>query len=449
MPQAELERSAIDGSCHSADDRESRKLEEGSGWLPVELVEVILSFAIDPSGFTPRDGDPNGVERNDPRATLAAASLVCSAWLGPARKYLFRRVSIFLWNAHAFGNFFPLGGDDAQQFPTFPAQIHSLQLFGELNSNSWMTSVLPKILSSFTALNTLIISTELPKPDFLPCSLGQCIQHLELRGSQTWKTPQASIHLDQLIASFPHLETLMVDEFDFSFAGMPLVLPPMGLRKIRLNNNAIDILKWIIDRGGGSVISDLQIFPWVEESFGDLSCFGRLPSLENLTLCFVSANSIDVFLSRPLPPLPPIHTLAIHADHTRLVALFLHLIAHFPTPHLTTLSLTFTFDVRNPGPIVHRRAAHGMLQLLFDQLDTALASLPSLDRRKLIIKKMEAGPTAPNIAKVIDMRSWLPKTYAGMESVPYGADIRAVGSDFAAGSPGPQREWYDYLWYYP
>ncbi|KAF7288357.1 hypothetical protein HMN09_01398400 [Mycena chlorophos] len=336
MPQAELERSAIDGSCHSADDRESRKLEEGSGWLPVELVEVILSFAIDPSGFTPRDGDPNGVERNDPRATLAAASLVCSAWLGPARKYLFRRVSIFLWNAHAFGNLFPLGGDDAQQFPTFPAQIHSLQLFGELNSNSWMTSVLPKILSSFTALNTLIISTELPKPDFLPCSLGH-------------------------------------------------------------------------------------------------------------------ANSIDVFLSRPLPPLPPLHTLAIHADHTRLVALFLHLIAHFPTPHLTTLSLTFTFDVRNPGPIVHRRAAHGMLQLLFDQLDTALASLPSLDRRKLIIKKMEAGPTAPNIAKVIDMRSWLPKTYAGMESVPYGADsdIRAVGSDFAAGSPGPQREWYDYLWYYP
>ncbi|KAF7293821.1 hypothetical protein HMN09_01178000 [Mycena chlorophos] len=409
----ELERDAR----QSSDDSESRKAEAGDGWLPVELVDAILSFVVDAS-----DVDISANE-NDPRATLAAASLVCSVWLGPARKHLFRHVRVFLWNAHAFGSLFPLlAGHDAQDSeppPTFPAQIHSIELFGELSSDPWLPSVLPKILPSFTALDTLILSRELPKADSLPRSLAHCVKHLELRGSYTHSTPRGSIHLDQLVASFPHLESLVVNHFEFSFAGTPLVLPPLKLRKIHLDNSSI--LDWIIGGGGGSLVSDLRLSAREAHVFGDLGYLGRLPKLRSLDLSFgVRESLIDVFLSTPLPSLPPLHTLAITADYSRTIALLLRILAHLPTHHLT--ALTLIFDARYP------QANTGPLP--FDQLDTALASLPSLDRRKLIIKQIRRGAegwlglTEPSITEVMDMRNWLPKTYAGiiMDSTPCGSE---------------------------
>nr|GAT51773.1 predicted protein [Mycena chlorophos] len=437
--QAEFKRDAIECPRQSSDDSQSLKVEAGDGWLPEELVDAILSFVV--------DSDDVSANKNDPRVTLAAASLVCRIWLGPARKHLFRRVRIFLWNAHAFGSLFPLlAGDDAPQQlpPTFPGQIHSIELFGELSSDPWLPSVLPKILPSFTALDTLILSRELPKADFLPRSLAHCIKHLELRGSYMHITPRGSI---QLIGSLPHLESLVVDYFEFSFAGTPLVLPPLKLRKVHLDNSAV--LDWIIDGGGGSLVSDFCLSARGAQVFGDLGYLGKLPKLQSLELCFGVATSIDTFLSTPLPSLPPLHTLAITADYSRTIAVLLRILAHLPTHHLTALTLIFDarYPEANTGP------------LPFDQLDTALASLPSLDRRKLIIKQIRTGAvgwpgptrTAPSITEVMDMRSWLPKTYAGiiMDSVPRGSEVHAAGRLFAAGSPGPERSKYlaTSLWY--
>nr|GAT51772.1 predicted protein [Mycena chlorophos] len=394
-------------------------------YLPPELIDLILSFV---------HADPN------PLSTLVAASLVCSAWLAPARKYLFRRISVSLGNADRFGRLFtaiypsalvqntknkrkslPSTTQKAVP-PTFAAYVRAMELDEKLTSDLWVSTVLPNLLPTFAALDTLALSGAFPRLGFLPAALGACVKHLELcdvdprivLGVGTIRR----MRLDELVAHFVGVESFkLTQELSLQATILPQSFSeendrPSLERLRRIDVDDAKILQWIAC-GGAPHVTEIRVEVSTADSLAALDCLDAFLRLESVDLILSDADVAESFVSRHLPTLPALQTLRIQAPYPLAGPALLHVLSSIPTSSLSTLIIAFAVGYLESG------IALPIASLPWAALDAALSDLPSLNRSRLTVLKVLVSPRGwqsriDGHAEVLDARRRLPKVFKGM-----------------------------------
>ncbi|KAJ6596131.1 hypothetical protein DFH09DRAFT_1357307 [Mycena vulgaris] len=320
--------------------------------LPPELVHLILGYA-----------DPT---------MLATCSLVCAEWLAHARPCMFCRLSLSLSNADRFGRLFV-----PPARATFESHVREIELDPTIVADFWTSDVLPKFVVNFPRLTTLHLFGLVPKS--LP-SAFQVVLHLEL--NDVYKP-----HQDQLasfISSFSRLETLKLTQekgSHFNSGVLPGVRrPPPRLRRVDLDNPLF--LHWIASATPKPPIESIRLeishpeTAIAMDSIKSLSSFLRALDLTlsdpEVGASFLAEHHLDAMQLRKL---------RIQADHSQAAQALLKILSDIDTSSLEEISLDFAIPYLD-SPV--------LMLLPWDELDTALAALPSL--RRLTVVKVLVSP---------------------------------------------------------
>ncbi|KAJ7499998.1 hypothetical protein FB451DRAFT_1207187 [Mycena latifolia] len=321
--------------------------------LPPELVHLIMAY-VDPT-------------------MLANCSLVCTEWMAHARRRMFSRISISLSNAHRFGRLFV-----PPSRASFAPYVHGIELDHKIVGDFWTSDVLPKFIVNFPHLTTLILFGLVPKS--LP-SAFQVVTHLELNYV-------CIAHPDRLasfISTFPRLETLKLTQEKgpyFNFG--PLSgerRPPSRLRGVDLDSPLL--LHWIASATPSPLIDAIRLeISHPETTLAMDSIRSLSPSLRALDLTLSDLDVGASFLgTNHLNVIKKLRTLRIQADHSQAAQILLKVLSDIDTSHLEEISLDFAIPYLD-SPV--------LMLLPWDELDTALAALPSL--RRLTVVKVLVSP---------------------------------------------------------
>ncbi|KAJ7619822.1 hypothetical protein DFH06DRAFT_1482855 [Mycena polygramma] len=313
---------------------------------------------------------------------LAPCSLVCTAWMSPARARMFCRLSISMSNAHRFGRLFV-----SPARVSFGSHVREIELDDTIIGDFWTAHVLPRLIANFPHLSTLVLFGAVPAS--LP-SAFQAVTRLQLNYISTPRLAACPDQIARFISGFPHLETLKLAQENgpyVDFRGLSeAIRPPPYIRRVELDSPLV--LPWLTPASPAPVIESVRVEISRPETLKALESLHSLStSLHSLELILSEVDVAESFLKHPHPVLAPhtqLRTLRIQADHALAAHILLSLLSSLDTSLLADISLDFAIPYLDvDGPV--------LTLLPWGALDAALAALPAL-RRVTVVKVLVSPP---------------------------------------------------------